>query len=140
MFNIYKKSLITLTLTVSLFSASCLAEGEDIVGESIADISTVVAVGVGGAILGLSTLSFVEEPTDHLKNIVVGGSIGIIIGVGIVAFKQANKSKGTFSSIPKTNAKSFQSTDRLAWHKSISRKRFATMSHDVPQFNYSFSF
>ena len=54
---------------------------------------TVAGVGLAGSVLGLSTLSFVDEPGENLKNIVTGGSIGIILGVGIVAWKHASRSK-----------------------------------------------
>lgn len=69
---------------------------DDIFASSMTDAITVAAMGGFGAIMGLSTLSFVDEPSEHLKNIVVGGAIGVIIGVGIVAFKQANVSKDLY--------------------------------------------
>jgi hypothetical protein len=53
----------------------------------------VAATTAGGAILGLSTLSFVDEPGDHLKNILFGGAIGLIIGVAVVAYSQAQGSQ-----------------------------------------------
>lgn len=66
--------------------------------ESVKDISVVLGAGAAGAILGLSTLSFVEKPKDHTKNIAIGGAIGIVIGVGIVMFGQATKSQTTIMS------------------------------------------
>ena len=41
----------------------------------------------------VSTLSFVDEPSENLDHIVTGGAIGIILGVGIVGFMQATKSQ-----------------------------------------------
>ena len=52
-----------------------------VLGDSLRDLYTVAGVGVAGSVLGLSTLSFVEEPGENLKNIVTGGAIGIILGV-----------------------------------------------------------
>lgn len=66
--------------------------------ESLQDLTIVLGSGAAGAILGLSTLSFVDEPKDHLKNIAIGGAIGVVIGVGIVIFGQATKSSSSMSS------------------------------------------
>lgn len=72
--------------------------GGDVLDNTLSDLYLIAALGAGGAILGLSTLSFVDKPTKHLKNIWVGGAIGIIVGVGVVAWKQATKSKDSFQS------------------------------------------
>ena len=69
-----------------------------VLGDSLRDLYTVAGVGVAGSILGLSTLSFVDEPGENLKNIVTGGAIGIILGVGIVAWKHASRSKDVYDS------------------------------------------
>ena len=61
-----------------------------VLGDSLRDLYTVAGVGVAGSVLGLSTLSFVEEPGENLKNIVTGGAIGIILGVGVVKSQSAN--------------------------------------------------
>ena len=88
-------SLLITTLPVNV-ALSQEGQAGTFADESVRDITTVVAIGAAGAVLGLSTLSFVEEPKDHLKNIVVGGAIGIIVGVGIVAYGAANKSKDLY--------------------------------------------
>ena len=98
-----------LTLVLSLFCFSSLTapkalaqiEGNNpVVHDAINDAYIVGGSGVVGAVLGLSTLSFVEKPGDHLKNIVVGGAIGIIIGVSVVAWGQANKSRQNYDYRP----------------------------------------
>ena len=61
--------------------------------DSLQDLTVVVASGVVGAVLGLSTLSFMETPKDHLNNIAIGGAIGVIFGVGYAIFGQATKSQ-----------------------------------------------
>lgn len=43
-------------------------------------LATVMFAGLGGAILGLSTLSFYGEPEDHIGNIWTGLSIGVLAG------------------------------------------------------------
>ena len=69
-----------------------------VLGDSLRDLYTVAGVGVAGSVLGLSTLSFVDKPGENLKNIVTGGAIGIILGVGIVAWKHASRSKDVYDS------------------------------------------
>jgi hypothetical protein len=102
MFMIIKKYFTSSLLLGALFLGQvALAETEEtsaFVDDSIKDMSIVLGVGAGGAILGLSTLSFVEEPSKHLKNITVGGAIGIVIGVGIVMFSQATRSSSVIGS------------------------------------------
>ena len=71
----------------------------DFVKQSLSDAAMVGWAGLGGAVLGLSTLSFVDEPGDHLKNIYVGASIGIIVGVALVAYLQANKARNQYDEV-----------------------------------------
>ena len=81
-----KKPILLILSTFLLMNPSVSAQqGGDILQETMTDMYIVAGSGLGGAVLGLSTLSFVEEPSEHLKNVIVGGAIGIIIGVGVVA-------------------------------------------------------
>lgn len=87
---------LTLALTVSGQVRAQAAGGgnaDPILADTMANVWIVVGTMGGGAILGLSTLSFVDEPSENLDHIVTGGAIGIIIGVGIVGFLQATKSQ-----------------------------------------------
>ena len=115
--SVMKKILTTLILLTFLPIQSFAQNDEDLFKESMRDFTVVIGSGLGGAVLGLSTLSFVEEPKDHLKNILVGGSIGIIIGVGLVAYNQANRSKEMYKS-KAYNIKSpnFETAMRNEWH------------------------
>jgi len=61
------------------------------------DMMVIVAAGVGGAVLGLSTLSFTDEPGDHYDNVLTGGAIGLIAGVLYVAYRQAYGPSGIFA-------------------------------------------
>jgi hypothetical protein len=56
-----------------------------------ANLSTIFYTGVGGAVLGLSTLSFYGRPQDHLPNIAIGFAVGIIFGAGYVTLQAANR-------------------------------------------------
>ena len=42
--------------------------------------------GLGGGLLGLSTLSFHPQPEDHLNNVVIGAATGAIIGVALAMY------------------------------------------------------
>jgi hypothetical protein len=52
-------------------------------------LATIVFAGLGGAILGLSTLSFYGRPQEHLGNIAIGFAVGIISGTAYVTFATA---------------------------------------------------
>ena len=49
--------------------------------------------GLGGAVLGLSTLSFHGRPQDHLGNIAIGFAIGVVFGTVYVTYNTATKPK-----------------------------------------------
>jgi hypothetical protein len=96
---------------------------DGLVGDTKNDLLVVVGGGLAGAVLGLSTLSFVEEPKEHTRNIIVGASIGIIAGVGYVAFSQANKtsdliygSEGGMDDASYKDPKEFNTYARNDWH------------------------
>lgn len=108
-------------LTCALLSVSLLAmamnpafaqDGEDdIIKNTQNDVMLIAAAGAGGAVLGLSTLSFVEKPSKHVYNIWTGAALGIIAGVIFVAYNSAQKgSEELQSSIE------FSSSERFAWH------------------------
>ena len=93
---------------------------EALVEDTKTDILIVVAGGLGGAILGLSTLSFVDEPKKHTRNIIMGSSIGIIAGVAFVAYNQANKSQEMFykgdTVYNQESSPIFNTYARNSWH------------------------
>jgi hypothetical protein len=53
-------------------------------------LATILFAGLGGSILGLSTLSFYGRPQDHLANIAIGFAVGVIVGTAYVTYKAAN--------------------------------------------------
>lgn len=131
--HIFFSSAILFSLSLSSVQAE---EGYEIIDESIQDLNVVMGTGLGGAVLGLSTLSFVEKPSEHLKNVILGASLGIIIGVGIVAFGQANKSKERY--FENASNSEFKTFDRYAWHQA-SHSSF-NKSKDLSLFAHSFTF
>ena len=115
------------------------AKDQGLVEDSVRDVLTVVSIGAAGAVLGLSTLSFVDRPQDHLRNIVVGGALGIIIGVGVVAYNQANMSREYYER--HALSRDFETSQRLSWHQnSVEQLPSSTFNNDGVGLNYQFSF
>jgi hypothetical protein len=54
-------------------------------------MATILFCGLGGAILGLSTLSFYGRPQDNLNNITIGFAIGIIAGTTVVTYQAVTR-------------------------------------------------
>lgn len=121
-------SSLIVSLLLVILPAQSMAQGQssDILQDSLKDITTVAVMGATGAVLGLSTLSFVDEPKDHLKNVLVGGALGIIIGVGFVAFNQANQSKKDLRS--SIDLKDMPTAERVKWHQASLTEGLATPS------------
>lgn len=137
-----KKMLVVLCVLISLItSQNSLAqeENESFFDDSLKDIAIVGGLGAGGAILGLSTLSFAEEPSEHLKNIVVGAAIGIIVGVAVVAYTQAAKSQDLLQ-VETFKLKDFGTRDRIQWHAAQNTRELSHFNSTQPKINYTFSF
>jgi hypothetical protein len=102
-------------------------DSDDVLRKTQEDIIIVGAAGVVGAVLGLSTLSFVETPSQHIYNIWTGAALGIIAGVIYVAYNSAQRGSEDLQS-----SLEFNSTERLAWHhektaiSSLSRTQVGT--------------
>lgn len=105
-------ALLSLTLLATAVNPAFAQESEDdIIKNTQNDIMIVAAAGAGGAVLGLSTLSFVEKPSKHVSNIWTGAALGIIAGVIFVAYNSAQKSSEDLQT-----SSEFNSSERVAWH------------------------
>jgi hypothetical protein len=121
-----KKIVLLLTLCLLVIQPS-VGFGRDeasnaMVDDSIRDMSIVFGAGAAGAVLGLSTLSFLSEPSKHTKNIAIGGAIGVVIGVAAVIFYQASKT--AITQIPTALP---LSAEQFA---SVSKKEFQEFHHE----------
>lgn len=146
--NSFLKFNISLFISLILILTGSTSVGaqenlDNLVDETKSDLLTVVGGGLAGAVLGLSTLSFVEEPKDHTNNIVVGASIGIITGVIVVALSQANKSRDMIYGEEGygfiNDSKSFGTFSRYEWHN----EEFASKVSRFPtpsRLDYHFKF
>lgn len=66
-------------------------------------IATVMFAGLGGAVLGLSTLSFYGEPQEHIGNIWTGLALGVV-GGSVYVLSQSSPSALVESSAPNLQA------------------------------------
>lgn len=87
---------------------------DDIVKNTQNDILIVAGAGAGGAIIGLSTLSFYETPSNHIRNIWTGAAIGLIAGVVFVAYTSAQK--GSEDLVSQASSEGFSTSERASWH------------------------
>jgi hypothetical protein len=91
MVSLMKNQIKTLLAAALLFSflAGSFAQAQESTTRSgpRRQVATIIFAGLGGAILGLSTLSFYEEPQEHISNISSGFAVGIILGTGYVAYQ-----------------------------------------------------
>ena len=118
-FNTFLLIIMLGVTTLPSFAQDNAKDMEELVEGTKNDLLVVIAGGLAGAVLGLSTLSFVEEPKEHTRNIIVGASLGIIAGVGYVAYSQANRSREMMYGAPsqtKLDGKNFETTHRVSWH------------------------
>jgi hypothetical protein len=111
------KKLVSALLGLYFFLSSALIapayaqDDNDIIKSTQNDIILVGAAGAGGAILGLSTLSFVDKPSKHISNIWTGAALGVIAGVIFVAYNSAQRGSEELQS-----SRDFNSYERVAWH------------------------
>jgi hypothetical protein len=135
----FMRWIVILGLGLGLAPQGWANQGNVLVEDSVKDFTTVMVIGAGGAVLGLSTLSFVSRPKKHLRNILVGGAVGIIVGVGYVAYKQANASKTIIQGADLgIDPLEYSTTQRLGWH--ASRVNAFESESPIPHLTYQFSF
>ncbi len=89
--------------------------------------STVALCGVGGAVLGLSTLSFYGEPQEHFSNVWTGLIVGLVAGTAFV-ITQKDPSKESYGQL--TPKKYFPEEYKKT---SVSKNR-------TPDFSFTMSF
>ena len=126
----FKKLLF---LTLFLFSqwswAQDVATSDAGIGPK-KQIATIVYMGLAGAVLGLSTLSFYGRPQDHQSNIAIGFGVGVVVGTIYMTYNAA------------TNPSDFYSGP--SFQKEEDREREMVVAQNRPvtpfQFSYRWSF
>ena len=90
----FAATLIATTAVTSIgFAPLALAQGSSVdrppSGGPRRQLGTIIYAGLGGAVLGLSTLSFYGRPQDKLANIAIGFAVGVIGGTMAVTYNAA---------------------------------------------------
>lgn len=117
-----KHLIIVLSLILGLVQPALAQNaddgGEDLVASTRNDLLIVAGAGLGGAILGLSTLSFYDEPSQHIRNIYTGAALGIVAGVIVVAVNYADKSQEAIrGAVSYRSEQRFSTFERSSWHQ-----------------------
>lgn len=92
---------IFLVATMGLLIANSGLAQTSSMGGFRKNFATVMFAGLGGAILGLSTLSFYGNPQEHIGNIWTGLTIGGLAGVGYVIsnVSESQRASDAYSSL-----------------------------------------
>lgn len=86
------KKMLILICTLVFISSSAFGQEQEVrrVSGPRRQLATIIFAGLGGAVLGLSTLSFYGRPQEKLSNIAVGFALGVIVGTVMVTYKSAS--------------------------------------------------
>lgn len=134
--------MLRLLLCLMLFVSTPYLHAQDDGGQSMVQkygprrqISTIVYMGLAGAVLGLSTLSFYGRPQDHLTNIPIGFGVGVVIGTIYMTYQAATNPsefyrESSYQYNPRTN---------LFTEKPV-QLRTEHLVQNNSQFSYTFSF
>ena len=89
------KKWIFLTIATCLFVTELsFAQGRSEVKPASSwrkNTAIVLFSGIGGSLLGLSTLSFYGNPQEHTGNITTGALLGVLAGIGYVIYDNTPK-------------------------------------------------
>lgn len=80
-----KKMAILLGLVLMLSQSAFAQNHSSQMPNMRRSVATVIFAGLGGAVLGLSTLSFYGEPQGHVGNIWLGLGVGLLAGTAYVS-------------------------------------------------------
>lgn len=80
-------------LILLLSGAPAFSSAQTSNGKVKRSIATVVLGGLGGAVLGLSTLSFYDSANEHTENISLGALIGALGGLGYLVYQNQGPSQ-----------------------------------------------
>jgi hypothetical protein len=120
-----KKTILIFVSVLLLTELSTAQTSNGIIGFR-RGLATVMLAGVGGAILGLSTLSFYGEPQEHIGNIWTGLAFGAIGGAAYV-FSQGEQ-RHQINVFDSPEQRSLAPAQNLARHS------------DTPIFRYDWTF
>lgn len=77
-------------------------------------VATVLFASLGGAVLGLSTLSFYGEPEEHTNNITLGAAVGFVGGLAyVLSGPRQSAPSNSYAIMPEAE---FKNRRALAFH------------------------
>lgn len=108
-------AILTLTIATQSFAQTGYAEQRSttLTGPR-KQLATIVFAGLGGAVLGLSTLSFYGRPQEKLSNIVIGFAFGIFAGTAYVTYRAAKNPRELYG-FDQRVVPEFEQSEFLAW-------------------------
>ena len=110
------------------FAQTSTTEGRPGGGGPRKQLATILFAGLGGAVLGLSTLSFYGRPQDKLSNIAIGFAFGVIAGTTVVTYKAA------------TNPSEIYGAEPLRLHDQMGREKWIALSSSARPLGMSWNF
>ena len=126
--------LVALTSSaIGVYSPAALAQGTPTsetksTGGPRRQLATILFAGLGGAVLGLSTLSFYGRPQDKLANIAIGFAGGVIVGTTYVTYRAA------------TNPSEFYGTRPSIEDDIVATQKASAPLPKAPTFAFNFDF
>lgn len=72
--------VILLFFYSNVFAESIYGNYNSSGGSVRGQVARIMMSGLGGAVFGVSTLSFYGEPQKHLSNVALGAAVGLLIG------------------------------------------------------------
>lgn len=133
MISIILSAMLALMLFMQSTPAMAQAAGNLSTQGAKKRINYIVVAGLGGAVLGLSTLSFYGRPQDKLSNIAIGFAFGVIAGTIMTTYQAASDPK-EFYGLNKESAKA----EIWALDMGTQRIQHEFPSEFAPSFKFSF--
>lgn len=111
-----KKGLLLVTMVLFLSQTAFAQTNTSQMSGFRRNVATIIFAGLGGAVLGLSTLSFYGEPEDHVSNIWMGLGVGLIAGTAYVTTRDTNYSQLEIPTNPHQLQKHKNAPQIFAYH------------------------
>ncbi len=124
-----KFALITLVVAMTSTAFAQPTQETRTTGGPRRQLATILFAGLGGAVIGLSTLSFYGRPQDKLANIAIGFAGGVILGTTIVTYKAATNPSEFYGQVKPQSEDEFE----------FSRSRMKT-APEAPLYVLNFDF
>lgn len=92
-------TLFFLSILMTLSMMAPLAQAQTSTTHVKRNIATVMFAGLGGAVLGASTLSFYGSPSDHTGNIWLGLAVGLVAGTAYVVNREVQTTSSDYGKV-----------------------------------------